>query len=204
MMKQSDGSTAEVGHPVLKAWEAEYRAGKKEALPKIVAYCLVHKKDPPDWAKKAFITACYFGEGPWESDFGRRPKRKDTMKSVKQILKSEAVYDRVEELRKTSTVDPALFELVGKEFNVSAGTASALYYSPATRGAIADRDADRVIDQAMVAEIGPDADNEARVRWWEQNAERIQEITDHTYRAAHEKRPRKPKRIISKKSRRKN
>jgi hypothetical protein len=181
-------------------WVAEYRAGKKEALPKIIAYCLEHKKDPPNWAMVAFGMAAYFGRGPWESDFGSRPKD-DFEKHYRKIQKGEAVYDRVEELRKSAPVDPALFERVAREFRVSASTASALYYSSATRGAIADRDADREIDQIEAAEIGADPDRETRERWWEQNSERIQEIMDRTYRAAHEKRPRKPKRIISKKIR---
>jgi hypothetical protein len=201
-MKQSDGSSAEVGHPdLLKTWEAEYRAGKKETLPKIVAYCLAHKKDPPDWAKKAFIKACLLGEGPWESDFGRRPKAK--IINFRKLREREALYDRIEELRKTNPVDPALFERVAKEFKVSAGTASNIYYSSATRGAIADRAYD-VIGQLMDAEIGPDADDETRNLWWEQNAERIQEIIDSHHKAAYAKRRRNPRRIISKKSRRKN
>ena len=189
---------------LLQTWEREYQGGKKEVLPKIVAYCLHRKREPPAWAKSAFIKACLFGKGPWESDFGRRPKRMNFAKRLKRARRSEAPYDRVEELRKTNPVDPALFERVGKEFKVSAGTASALYYSPATRGAIADRDVDRAISQAMDNEIGPNADDRAKSLWLEQNAERIGEIVEHTYRAADEKRPRKPRRIISKKSRRKN
>jgi hypothetical protein len=189
---------------LLQTWEREYQGGKKEVLPRIVAFCLHRKREPPAWAKSAFIKACFIGQGPWESDFGRRPKTRNFAKYLKRVRRSEALYDRVEELRKTNAVDRALFERVGKEFKVSAGTASALYYSSATRGAISDRDADRAISQAMDNEIGPNADDRAKGLWLDQNAERIGEIAEHTYRAAHEKRPRKPKRIISKKSRRKN
>jgi hypothetical protein len=134
--------------------------------------------------------ASFFGRGPWERDFGRRPKNTFD-KHYRIIRKGEAVYDRIEELRKANPVDPALFERVAAEFGVSAGTASALYYSSATRGSVADRDADREISQIEATEIGLDPDRETRERWWEQNSERINEIIHRTYRAAHEKRPKK-------------
>jgi hypothetical protein len=182
----SDDSTREdleSQRRTLERLERRYREGEKLALPKLVAFCLAKEMKIPVWARRDFVRACLFGHGPWENDFGNRPKRKNLGKLVVRARKAEAIFDRVEELRKEYPVDAALFERVAEEFHVSAGTVSADYYSDRTRGAICDRNADREINQLMDKEIGPNwrEDSDAMGLWYERNSDRVAEIEDRWF-----------------------
>jgi hypothetical protein len=130
----------------LERYKREYDKGDKSYLMHTVFVCMAHDVTVPQWAKSAF----------WSRLHARAEK-------------AEAVFDRIEELRKTMPVDPALFERVGKEFHVSEATAKAIYYDAGVRARISDRNTDREVNELMHKELGPNPDEDSKDRWWLQS-----------------------------------
>jgi hypothetical protein len=178
--------------------EREYLAGKKEALVVAVYYCLSEKKEAPDWVTDAFSNAVLNSSGPWEDDFGKRGKErfiKTYSKHLDWLNWAERLFDWIEQRRKEKPVDTALFELAGKEFNVSAGTASVVYYSKEVRRSVVFSRASSASRQLRKNEIGLDVDTESYLD------RLVEDIERHHYEAVFRRRPRKSKRVISKKIR---
>jgi hypothetical protein len=159
----------------LQDLECEYRGGdgKKEVLPLAVAVCLRENIKVPEWARDEFCWAVLAGMGPWEKDFGHR--RKDDgfsrrfWKLRRQIDKiGKSLFNWIEEQRKENPVDPNLFDKAGKKFGVSAGTASALYYSKEVKAAVTSSRMALAVDQlsasARSLELGNHLLRPCRVR----------------------------------------
>jgi hypothetical protein len=180
--------------------EREYQAGKREALCVAIAHCLYLKKQPPEWARKDFCDAVLWGVGPWENDFGHR-RKEESDKDRSRMLMAVDLFNRVEALREENPVDPALFEKVGEEFNVSPATASALYYNKEVREVAVNRNATSAYNQMMNDEVGPNADVQTKDAWLKQNIDRFAAVRDSIYSAVFKQRPRKSKSVISKKIR---
>jgi hypothetical protein len=184
--------------------EREYLAGKKEALVVAVLYCLSEKIEAPDWVTNNFLNAVFNGSGPWEDDFGKRGKERfieTYSKHLDWLNWAERLFDWIEQRRKENPVDAALFELAGKEFNVSAGTASAVYYSKEVRRKVVLSKTNSAIRQLRKNEIGLDVDAESDDVWFTQNLDRLEDIGRRHHEAVFKRRPRKSKRVISKKIR---
>ena len=188
--------------------EREYRGGegKKEGLPLAVAVCLRDNIEIPEWARRDFCVAVLVGMGPWEKDFGHRKKddgwTRKFYKLRRQIdTRGKDLFNWIENQRKDSPVDPALFEQAGNEFKVSSGTAKQLYYSKEVRRAVAIQRMICDVEKLERDEIGPHADQETRTMWASQNRDRIIGIERYHCAAVLKPLPRKSKRVISKKVR---
>jgi hypothetical protein len=118
----------------MKHYESRFRGGQKYALFAALTACIMWCRPLPSWASRELWEAYRrFCEGKlesWNEVFGKPfPGKRRTGKSTQQ--KGLRVWARVRQLHESEGrhLDESLFEDVGKEFAVSASTASKLYYA---------------------------------------------------------------------------
>jgi len=113
--------------------EREYRrGGEKQALIRTIVTCSQFNVKLPAWARKAIVEAYISLPKSWDDVFGR-PVEVAKGKSIEAERRRRrigvAVIGRVRELHaQREPIGPALFRKVGKEFRVSGGIVSKIYY----------------------------------------------------------------------------
>jgi hypothetical protein len=113
--------------------EREYcRGGEKQALIRTIVTCSQFNVKLPAWARKAIVEAYISLPKSWDDVFGR-PVAVAKGKSVEAERRRRrigvAVIRRVKELNsQDEPIGSALFRKVGKEFGVSGGIVSKIYY----------------------------------------------------------------------------
>jgi hypothetical protein len=113
--------------------EREYRrGGDKRALMRTIVTCSQFNVKLPAWARKAIIEAYLSIPKSWDDVFGRPvavAKRKSVAAERRRRRIGTTVIGRVKELNsQDEPIGPALFRKVGKQFGVSGGIVSKIYY----------------------------------------------------------------------------
>jgi hypothetical protein len=113
--------------------------GHKEVLLKAIHKCLIMRRPLPEWLRIAFLkayeSAYPFEIKSWDEIFGPPHPKGAHLKARKQHFElSYPIWSRVQELAESGeAIDKALFEKVGREFEISGTTASAIYYDENTQ-----------------------------------------------------------------------
>ena len=114
-----------------------YRKGNKAALIKALEVCALNSLPLPRWCEMAYLSAyreiCQYEARSWDDVFGRPHPKGTHLETKREIfLKSDSVYDRINEILKTEPnipIDKYLFERVGCEFGIGGATKiSEIYY----------------------------------------------------------------------------
>ena len=116
--------------------QREYCGGDKRALIRTIVACSHFNVKLPAWARKAIVEAYISLPKSWDDVFGRPiavAKGKSVEAERRRRRIGTAVIRRVRELNsqrepKREPIGPALFRKVGKEFGVSGGIVSKIYY----------------------------------------------------------------------------
>jgi hypothetical protein len=157
--------------------ERDYSAGKKQALIEAIALGAFMDVALPTWAREAIIEACFESRPQsWDDVFGRPLAKGKSAKAARRRRSKEmAVIGRVKELnsqRKPKLpIGAALFRKVGKEFGVSGGIVSKIYYDKQAAGRFEIRKL-----EAEVKALGPDADEDTVADWLRQNIHRLPKL----------------------------
>ena len=123
--------------------EREYRrGGDKRALIRTIVTCSRFNVKLPAWAREAIVEAYLSIPKSWDDVFGRPvavAKGKSVEAERRRRRIGTAVIRRVRELNsqrepKREPIGPALFRKVGKEFGVSGGIVSKIYYDEEMMG----------------------------------------------------------------------
>ena len=160
--------------------EREYcRGGEKQALIRTIVTCSHFNVKLPAWARKAIVEAYISLPKSWDDVFGRPiavAKGKSVEAERRRRRIGTAVIRRVRELNsqrepKREPIGPALFRKVGKEFGVSGGIVSKIYYDKQAAGRFEIRKL-----EAEVKALGPDADEDTVADWLRQNIHRLPKL----------------------------
>ena len=118
------------------------RGGDKRALIRTIVTCSRFNVKLPAWAREAIVEAYLSIPKSWDDVFGRPvavAKGKSVEAERRRRRIGTAVIRRVRELNsqrepKREPIGPALFRKVGKEFGVSGGIVSKIYYDEEMMG----------------------------------------------------------------------
>jgi len=115
--------------------QREYCGGEKRALIRTIVTCSQFNVKLPAWVREAIVEAYISLPKSWDDVFGRPvevAKGKSAAAERRRRGIGVAVIRRVKELNskgaKRMPIGPALFRKVGKEFGVSGGIVSKIYY----------------------------------------------------------------------------
>lgn len=125
-----------VAHHELVALGEQFKKGDQWVLMQAIRVCANHDMPLPEWASRAYIRAYdsvnWARAKSWDEVFGRPYPKGTNMKATrKRRIGTFQVWNRVREIQRQEPDTPiseALFERVGKEFNLGKTLASEYYY----------------------------------------------------------------------------